>query len=92
MTVADSSIAAYHEHRDSGALSRQKKELLQAVLDGRDYSRRELAEATGILMSSVCGAVNELIKRGFLVHGPQRKCTITGKTINPVSRPTKAAP
>jgi len=92
MSVRDTSIEAYHAHVESGAFSRQEKVLLKAFHYHIDYSRSELSEATGIKVSSVCGAVFALVQRGVLVEGPKRPCKITGVTIRPVALPTKAVP
>jgi predicted transcriptional regulator len=91
MSVRDTSIDAYHDHVESGAFSRQQNELLKAMRGHQDYSRSELSEATGIRLSSVCGAVFELIERGILAECPTRPCKITGRTIHPVTRANKAA-
>lgn len=84
--VRDTSIEAYHEHVDTGHFSRQQRQLLAAIHDQQDYSRLELSDATGIRLSSVCGAVHELVGRGVLVEGAKRPCKISGRTINPVGR------
>lgn len=86
MSVRDTSAEAYFDHRDSGALGKQAVELLKAFQPGRDYSRAELAVATGIRLSAVCGRVNELVKLGVLAEAPVRPCKQTGRTIHPVFR------
>jgi len=37
-----------------------------------DWTRNELAVATGIRISSVSGRINALIERGVVVEGPRR--------------------
>lgn len=84
MAARDTSIEAYIDHERSGELSRQQQELLKAFVRGRDYSRAELAMASGIRLSAVCGRVNELVKIGQLVEAPTRACKVTGRTVHPV--------
>lgn len=84
--VADTSIEAYHAMRPV-ELNASQQRLMDAIEDGQDYSRSELAAITGMRLSSVCGRVNELIAAQRLEHGPQRSCRETGKTVNPVRLP-----
>jgi len=84
MTVADTSIAAYREHSDSGKLGSQAQHILDCMRPGWDYSRRELIAVTGLELSSICGRVNELLAVGLLQETAPRKCGITGKRITPV--------
>ena len=65
--VADTSLDAYHAHRDSGRLSDQQ----QAVLDWLrahpgDWTRSEIAQRVGIRLSSACGRLNELVASGHV--------------------------
>lgn len=82
--IADTSVTAYHEHRDTGKLSRQANTILSQMAPGTTYSRRELARHTGLELSSVCGRVNELLAIGLLEETATRRCSITGKTVHPV--------
>lgn len=84
MPVRDTSIEAYHDHKGDGKLEPQQRDLLNAMRRGRDYSRTELAEATGIRLASVCGRVKELLEKGRLCEAPIRSCKVTGRKIHPV--------
>jgi hypothetical protein len=86
MTVATTSIENYHEHKGSGRLGKQSRELIEFIAQhtDRDWSRAELAEQTGLRLSSVCGRINELIHSRHLDPQPNRRCQITGKTVSPV--------
>jgi len=86
MTVATTSIENYHDHKGSGRLGKQARELIEfmAIHTDRDWSRAELAEQTGLRLSSVCGRVNELIHSRHVEPQPNRRCQITGKTVSPV--------
>lgn len=86
MGVRDTSSVAYQDHEASGDLVGQQKEIVDQMKKGRDYSRSELSEATGIRLASVCGRVHELIRLGRLAEGPIRECKITGRSVHPVFR------
>jgi hypothetical protein len=75
MSVADTSLEAYREHRQSGELgAQQRKVMLFFHLKGGEHTRSELAEKIPMRLSSVCGRVNELIKLGYLVECERRPC------------------
>lgn len=86
MTVATTSIENYHEHKDTGRLGKQSRAIVEfmAINIDRDWSRAELAEHTGLRLSSVCGRVNELIHSRHVEPQPNRRCHVTGKTVSPV--------
>lgn len=92
MSIADTSLIAYCELENTGALDRLKKQILAflSAHPDRDFSRSELEKMTGIKLSSVCGRVNELLDpikchgRVWLDELPRRKCTISGRSVNPV--------
>lgn len=84
MTVADTSIIAYKEHKALGKVGKQAQALFDYMDFGIEYSRKELARSTGMELSSVCGRVNEMLEVGMLKEGDKRKCKITGKLISPV--------
>ena len=86
MSVAPTSIAAYRDHQAAGKIGLQSQQILDTMLPGRDYSRRELSAFAGLELSSVCGRVNEMLGIGMIEEGPPRKCKVTGKTIKPVSK------
>lgn len=84
MTVAETSIRAYHEHRDTGKLGKQAQHILTCMDPMESYSRRELAKICNLELSSICGRVNELLAVDLVREAPPRKCLITGKMIKPV--------
>lgn len=83
---ASTSIENYHEHRRSGKLGAQAQVILDFLAEnpGKNWSRSELALATSIRLSSVCGRVNELLKAKLITERPERICSVTKKTIRPV--------
>ena len=86
MPVTYESRSAYKEHRASGRLGNQAQKILNDMIPGAAYSRRELVQLTGLELSSICGRVNELLSIGMLEEGSPRKCSITGKTVCPVRK------
>ena len=83
---SQTSIENYHEHKRSGKLGDQERELLDFLKTNpnRNYSRQELHKETGIPLASVCGRINTLVAAGLVDTRPNRPCGITGKTITPV--------
>jgi len=84
--IATTSIENYHAHKSSGRLGKQARALVEFIANhtDRDWSRAELAEQTGLRLSSVCGRVNELIHSGHVEPQANRRCQVTGKTVSPV--------
>jgi DNA-binding MarR family transcriptional regulator len=87
MTVAETSIQAYADLKDSGTLGRQQTLILAAIIPGGRYTRSELADITGLPINVVTGRVNELVKAGRLDDGAPRQCRITKHTAKTVRRP-----
>lgn len=84
--VAQTSVENYHQHRDTGRLGKQARELYLFLYSHAhcDWSRTELAEALGIRLSSVCGRINELLNSQHIEESFVRQCRVTGKTVRPV--------
>jgi predicted transcriptional regulator len=86
MSVAETSIIAYDEHKENGKVGKQSILLLAYMKPNVFYSRRELAYATGIDLSAVCGRINELVKFGLVIEGAKRPCYMTKKLIQSVGK------
>lgn len=82
--VADTSIAAYHAMGPRLGVQQNQVVGLLARNVHRDYTRSEIAEATGMRLSSVCGRVAELLERQMLTEGPRRPCRVTGVNAHPL--------
>lgn len=82
--VRETSIAAYHDLRDTGELSRMQQQIVSVMRPGRDYSLRELVAYAGLEINTVSGRVNELKRLDRLVECEQRPCSISGRRITPV--------
>jgi len=89
--ITFTSIDAYRSIERSGALTRQQTAIVAAIARGRDYSLQELSAATGYPINVISGRVNELKASKHLEVAPQRRCSVTGRTINPVRLPAPAA-
>lgn len=90
--VSVTSAIAFQEHRATGKVCRQAANILKFISQHKratGWSRSELAEETGIRLSSVCARVNELVEKGRLAPAPMRKCRITGRKVNPVTPCTR---
>lgn len=82
--VTTASRIAYEHIQTTGKEYTQAEEILSQIIPGRDYSRMELSKLTDYPINVVTARVNKLIKDGRLEVGDQRRCAVTGHTINPV--------
>lgn len=88
--VAETSIAAFRDHRDCGKLSNQQQIVMKAFHRpgaAPDYSSRELVEVTGLERQSIVARLNELEKLGFIEWGEKRLCKLSTKKIRPAKLP-----
>lgn len=83
--IASTSRDAHRAHQSSGKLGEQQRQLM-LWFHGKhrdlDVTRAELAQATGLRLSSVCGRVFELLDAGYLEETARRRCTITGSSAH----------
>ena len=86
--MSDTSLDAYRSH-SVAALTAGQRRVLDSIRPGLDFTRAEIAHASGMALCSVCGRVNELVAAGVLEHGPRRMCSITSNAANPVRLPSK---
>jgi glycerol-3-phosphate O-acyltransferase len=79
--VKDTSLSAYFEHRASGALQEQQRKIVRFLARRceRDWTRAEIAAATGLRLSSVCARAHELIASQAIEELPRRPCRETGR-------------
>jgi len=83
--LRDTSIAAYHAHKDSGKLGARQKQVYELLCrSGLDYTRAEIARAIGMTPGAACGRVNELLGLGVVVETPRRACKVTGASSHGV--------
>lgn len=79
------SIIAYDEIKRSNKDANQRDYLRWVLERMREATRSELADATGIPLSAICGRVHEMIACGEFEELPRRACSITGKQAHPVT-------
>lgn len=84
MTVANTSMLAYEQHKRTGKIAPQQRKIVDALEFGFAFSRRELVKLTGMELSSVCGRVNELLQLGLIAETTPRACSETGRMVRPV--------
>lgn len=89
--IATTSADAYHGLRRDGSLTREQAQIMAVIEHGRDYSGREIARLAGLDTSTVAGRLFDLCAAGALDVAPQRACSISGRTVNPVRRPAGPA-
>ena len=87
--MQETSLNAYQEIYKSGKLGKQSESILHLLKHGRDYSLQEISRLSGYPINVISGRVNDLKKMRLLIHSLKRKCSITGKTINPVKLPQR---
>lgn len=79
--VTKTSLSAYRALQMDGQLQAKEREVLAAFGGETDLllTRQDIAAKTGIAINSVCGRVNALIKKGFLVVDDETR-------ISPITR------
>ena len=83
--VRTTSIIAYNDLKSSGKQPTQKQIILNTLRDNKeDMSLQEICDRTNFQINAVSGRVKDLKKANQVVEAPNRKCTITRKTITPV--------
>lgn len=58
--------AAFHEKRRSGAMSQSRWRVLREFAHAGASTRNQIAERSGLPLSSVCGRCRELLDLGYL--------------------------
>lgn len=74
----DTSLAAYAELQQQRKLQPMEARVVEA-LQHRPLTREEIAEVTGMRLSSVCGRVATLRKSGTIESFGAKRCGVTGK-------------
>ena len=82
--VRDTSIDAYHKLKQDGKRIPQWMCVIHTLRRGEGLTRGEIAQLSGMRLSSVCGRVNELIQENVLADGARRKCQITDESAHVV--------
>ena len=90
-SIRKTSKAAYEHNRESGITGSQKK-ALHSLVDkmtngrrGRGVTLKELSRESGLEINAVSGRINDLKKEGMIAECDKRKCSITNRTVIPVT-------
>ncbi len=76
----DTSRDAHRTLRDTGKLSAREREVYALLCrhPERNFTRAEIAKATGMTHGAACGRVHSLRDLGLIVETPRRRCGVTG--------------
>ena len=85
MTVKYTSKASYKDAILSGLVNNQAAEILKVLMGQRPMSLQEIKTRTPFEINAISGRVNDLKKIGLLFECAKRKCSVTKRTITPVS-------
>lgn len=80
MMVQATSVEAFRQITQSGRLSRLNRQVLDFFVDhmGSNFTNRETARRTGILISTLTPRVLELRNLHYLRLAVKRRCSVTG--------------
>ena len=84
------SKASYREEKENGNVMKQEDIILEIISNGGDWSLQEIMEIYRndwgkIELSSISARVNKLKTDEKIIEASPRKCSITDKTINPLT-------
>lgn len=83
--VANSSLAAYDELQQ-GRMAECKQKIINSMSHGMLYSRRQIAQITGLEVSCVAGRVNELLNVDKLLEVVGTiQCPITRRRVEAIA-------
>lgn len=82
--VTLTSRIAYDFINSTGKAMTNAEKILSVMSQGKDYSRMELLELTGLPINVVSSRVNYLLKTDQLETTRHRPCSVTGHLINAV--------
>lgn len=78
--IKSSSLDAFYDHKKSQKLQAQQLKIVSVMQPEKVYTRRELAQLSGIETSTVSARVNSMIDTVIQIVGT-KKDTTTGKTV-----------
>jgi len=84
-SIAPTSLRSYDAMNGSGFAALQAL-IINKMKPGRIYSRRQLAQITGLETSCIAGRVHELIKIGSLEVVGTIKCPLSGRQVEAVKK------
>lgn len=83
MITGQTSLLAYLSVRDDGTVANQQAKILALLrtIPATALSRLDIANLTGIRLSSVCARVAELRAEGHVIEPGTQRCPHTNKTV-----------
>ena len=78
--VKDTSLDAFYDHKKSQKLQAQQLKIVSVMQPEKVYTRRELAQLSGIETSTVSARVNSMIDTVIEIVGT-KKDPLTNKTV-----------
>lgn len=79
--VAPTSIHSYHSLVRTGTRLEQAELILGVYRSGGNWTDREVEARTGIRSNTVSARRNELVSDGEVEWAGDRKCRVTGRTV-----------
>ena len=89
--IRKTSKNAYEYNKNSGISGSQKKSLYDLVhkmtkgTSGHGVTLKEISRESGLEINAVSGRINDLKKEGLIAECNKRKCSITNRTVTPVT-------
>lgn len=87
----DTSKRAYNQLKNEGVQKSQKKEIYDLIDYNTKHNKsygmtlKEISRKANLEINAVSGRVNDLKKEGLLSECSKRKCSITNRTVTPVT-------
>lgn len=78
--IKESSLDAYFDVKQTSTLQDQQRKIINVMIPGKVYTRRELAVLSGIETSTVSARVNAMLDTVVEVIG-KKKDALTGKNV-----------
>ena len=86
--MKQTSINAYTDLKENYTLGNMQQKVLDVMKQNQLYTRRELANLTGMETSSIAGRVNELLQYGLLEVNEKVTCPYSKKMVESIVKVT----
>ena len=83
--VTETSLNAFDHLKSTRSLQAMEQKILDNMWHGERYTRRELAQLTGLETSNVAGRINSMIDVCVRIDGI-KKCSISGRHVEALVR------
>jgi len=83
--VKETSFDAFYHLKATRALQAREQKILDNMWHGERYTRRELAQLTGLETSCVAGRINSMLDVVVRIDGT-KKCSISGRNVEALVR------